>query len=147
MKTPSKALSMTKFVIWLSNDGMPLIRPYKLDEQFVRWTVNYAKFLQTPLNLGQFFPCKDGEPLKKLAKIDYTLVSDPSYTANEKRLEFQEYQQAEERVLFKGCEMGRVSGRIFYNGISVSLNNTIEQLIIKVPDIEITNNYYKQIFK
>jgi len=58
--------------------------------------VNYKDFLQTPLELGMFIPCKDGEPISE--DIITSKEEDVIFDSNG----FDTYKQAKERVVFEG---------------------------------------------
>ena len=94
------------------------------EEQFYGTQIyDYANFLKQPLELGMFIPCdEDGnvleEPeklIKALEKVnqEYYDLKSNHYKDNERYKwavetitsdkKYQEYQEAKERVLFKGC--------------------------------------------
>ena len=57
---------------------------------------DYRQFLQTPLELGMFIPCKDGEPISE--DIITSKEEDVIFDSNG----FDTYKQAKERVVFEG---------------------------------------------
>jgi len=62
---------------------------------------DYREFLQTPLELGMFIPCKDGQPLKEPEYWNNYI----EYSGKEVegiKPEIKEYEKAKERVVFKG---------------------------------------------
>lgn len=60
----------------------------------------YANFLKTPLELGQFVPCKDGKPLPEPPKIDHNSVSLSDSNDNDEL--WMDYITAQSKVLFRG---------------------------------------------
>tara|TARA_R110000772_G_C13215638_1_gene431354 strand:+ start:492 stop:905 length:414 start_codon:yes stop_codon:yes gene_type:complete len=65
--------------------------------------VNYANFLNQPLTLGMFVPCDlEGNVLKEPQKLDQSDPYVEAVHANQNLKEWQQYQQAKERVLFEG---------------------------------------------
>lgn len=91
---------------------------------FMRRTINYCRFLEQSLELGMFVPCKNGAPLQPVP---------PSFDGTNQQ-EYNEYKEAQEKVLFKGFEF--ISYRsmtcvLMYNDrieFKVSfVNNTIER--------------------
>lgn len=71
---------------------------------------NYAEFLKQPLKLEMFVPCdEDGNFLEKPADDDYSFYTHKNQSVQE------EYQQAQEKVLFDGFE---VSGNKITDGVN-----------------------------
>jgi len=104
-----KLITMTEYVLerdkfWTSKRNDKSISSYDGVKGFVFNVVDYAQLLQTPLELGQFIPCKDGEPMEKPEKWR-------SYTPNTLNLsadayrECVDYQKALDSVLFEGWEI------------------------------------------
>lgn len=88
-----KLISMVAYVLDQQNKSDSMGNSY--------WNcVNYANFLKQPLTLGMFVPCskENGQPLSLYGIIDKGgLVLDV--------IEYEEYQEAKDRVLFQGFEL------------------------------------------
>lgn len=64
---------------------------------------NYANFLKQPLTLGMFVPCdQNGNVLKEPMENDF-YYSDGVLNHVDYSAEFEQYQKAKEKVLFKDC--------------------------------------------
>lgn len=105
-----KLISMVEFVLEqakLKNDAYEL----------AHLLIDYANFLKQPLTLGMFVPAKfiDGEwvvleepdPIKNSTSEGNFLEYDEDY--------LKEYQEAKDKVLFKGAKIDRY-GRLFLYG-------------------------------
>lgn len=94
-----KLISMTEFV--LEQEKIDTIEnlPCETDKYFNK-CVDYAKFLKEPLKLEMFVPCssENGLPLclDGLINSDGIIIDE---------IEYQEYKQAKEKVLFEGFEI------------------------------------------
>lgn len=99
----------------------------------------YAQLLQTPLELSQFIPCKNGEPLEKPHVFDSWEMSEDMpnlkksfFSANDSCIE---YQEALDKVLFEGWETSITYSTdnldVVRNGIRIEFYKykTIEDLI------------------
>ena len=76
--------------------------------------MKHMTLLRTPLELGQFIPCKDGKPLEKPER-ELEGGEEDSMSATQ----WKEYQQAEDRVLFKNITWEKGVGEaisIFHKG-------------------------------
>lgn len=101
MKRLFKLMSMTDFVLWLTeNDSDDLTsgdRTNMLNNLFIKRIISYAYFLKQKLELWMFVPCKFVEGawvvLKKPDADNYKMVTE---------YELKEYQEAKDRVLFEG---------------------------------------------
>lgn len=99
----SKLISMTSYVLKHTKD-LDFVSIFVAKLMMVR---DYANFLKTPLELGQFVPCdKDGnvleEPTYYAEWYNYG-----SFTKHGEKIvkECKKYQQAQDRVIFKGCSV------------------------------------------
>lgn len=88
--------------------------------------LNYANFLKQPLKLGMFVPCDEYDVhLEKCAECldSYNLICETHKI---------EFEQAKERVLFKGFELLNdelfINGKLFWVG-KFDGNETVEDLI------------------
>ena len=85
----NKIISMTDFVLEQSNNAL-LEDCHQANKTYVNKVINYANFLTQDLTLGLFVPCDEkGNVLE-----EKTPFQDKYY----------EYQQAQEKVIFKGCK-------------------------------------------
>lgn len=137
MKHPDKILSMINFVKWIEHQFILTsgIKMGYLDA--LQIIVTYADLLNRPLSLEMFVAVKDGKVLSKVKKIDYSLIPDPSYTASEKKKEYNEYEQACKRILFKGWKIEKSSP----NWAGKTIENLIQQI-----DLIGTDNFWNPIF-
>ena len=103
-----KLLSMTEFVLERSKKSikeMTILETFKDGAKITNEIFNYANFLNQPIKKGMFVPCDEN---------DNVLEEPMNYKSWEKRETnvpyyldlrlYYEYQQAQERVLFKGFE-------------------------------------------
>jgi len=99
-----KLITMTEYVIWLKDyKGLDV---HVLGDAKRYWKGHkYAKLLQTPLELGQFIPCKDGEPMEKPSKWG-AWENGTLNLSHLTKSECMAYQMALESVLFKGWAFG-----------------------------------------
>jgi len=106
---------------------------------------NYCMFLEQPLTLGQFVPCKDGKPLnepKDYKDFKSFTVGYLDYNPKPKQYkEWHEYEQAQKAVLFKGFEYCKQHRQV-----------TSKQIIITFGDKRVfldhpvdSNIYYGQV--
>lgn len=76
-----------------------LTKQHGICGQYIKWKYNLLtqneKLMQTPLSLGMFVPCKDGEPINEPS-------SDMNMTAMKDR---EELEQAMKEVLFEGYKI------------------------------------------
>lgn len=101
---------MTDFV---ENCNNPML--YNLKEESPEYgnnrfleCVKYMKFLKQPLTLGIFVPCDEkGKPMKHPDEIEDT-VNDSMTGAIQVKNYKLDYQEAKERVLFEGFEVGGI---------------------------------------
>ena len=107
-----KLITMTEYVVWIN---YRIKQDQKFHEIFYNRVTAYTKLLQTPLELGMFIPCKDGEPMEK---------PNPYMMPEDKRCEVEiwedcrEWDKALDKVLFEGCELQEVYKGAYnlYNG-------------------------------
>ncbi len=138
-----KLISMTKKVIELNitfanND---------IDRNTLQLLVfKYALFLQQPLKLGMFVPC-DSEG-NKFTPFQMDIINEKPEDEGYKKL-LETYQEAEERVLFKGFELHSYSRHSWLLKLNHSYHfevykkTTIEDLIIY--KVELTPNAINQL--
>ncbi len=154
MKTPSTALSMIKFVLWLLDKNTLKNTPF--EKYYV--LKKHAKFLQQTLSLNMFIPCKDGKPLEEPEEFNSIYKKGKHFQRSSAfdRIAFKndlaDYQQAERSVIFPGWKLKNGESSLAYlesknNRIVLIQKRTIEQLITQIPDIAITENYYREIIK
>jgi len=100
-----KLISMTDFV--LSREKKSFGRQYY-------YCLKYANFLKQPLTLGMFVPCD----------LDGNVLNDPETTLsqgngavyyNAEQEDFEQYEQAKERVLFEGFEFSDMTDELSYH--------------------------------
>jgi len=91
-----KLITMTEFVMLINEKRIGGNVMQNVSDAFMLGgeVVTYAQLLQTPLKLGQFIPCKDGEPMEKPELDNYDAGSQMSYD-----LKSEEYQKALELVM------------------------------------------------
>lgn len=136
-----KLISMTDFVLEQIKRKVSVISHMICIEE-------YANLLKQPLTLGMFVPCslENGMPLN-----DNGLVDSEGYVLDE--IEFKEYQEAKERVLFEGFEL---RDRYLWNkdklfmisdNYNESFSNTksIEWLLSTMHEFNLTESAKKQI--
>jgi len=77
-------------------------------------TLNYAKFLSQPLELGMFIPCVDGVPIEEPTQTEKNEFGG-AFASIEEQAELyslmEQYQQAKEKVLFEGFNVTLVKSR------------------------------------
>lgn len=142
---------MTDFVLDLANDKTKntelFIGSLKINKQIF----NYAKFLKQPLTLGQFIPCDlDRNILVEPKEFDSYCKGENCNCGNdvdfERPCSFIEYNEAKERVLFKGFEIiksrdhddeydefdvAHIFNKGLHNWKNITSKKTIEDLITK----------------
>jgi len=94
--------------------------------------MDYAKFVSTPLELGQFIPCKDGVPLEEPIHISSDDPDPKLSKQHQARPDVQEYQKALAKVLFEGWELKEAWKDM---GISKLVNNNV-----KIGHYHVNNN-------
>ena len=93
-------------------------KPFDKNEWFGK-ILNYSDFLEQPLNLGMFVPCKlvDGVwvVLEEPVKTDRPVMNDFRIKA------LKEYQEAKDRVLFEGFKVERtfVSDGTYFDHVDI----------------------------
>ena len=154
-----KLVSMVDYVEIIHNKEVTVSYGYR---QKLQQITNYANFLKQPLKLEMFVPCDDEstpiEPPTEKDKIDLG----GGFATIKERQELEDwendYQKAQEKVLFKGFEFlkkpGRHSGLHTYvfkhqtKGkvlVSFFLNSNIEDVVYL--DLELTENAIKKLNK
>jgi len=135
-----KLISMTDYVLHYQNLSVQEITEILGNKYHARLPMfyeHYAKFLKLLLELWMFVPCdEDGKPMEEPS-------SDMSIRAINYR---EQYQKAQERVLFKGDDLGFYQNKgneakvleFYKRGYE-----TIEGLIFF--DLELTDNAIKQL--
>lgn len=115
------------------------------------------KHVKKSLKLGHFFPCKDRKRLEKPKEyskwIGKSMGSFGEMSATERKRCI-EWDEAKKKVIFDGCKLD-VEGFIIIESQQKSIDyyegkfryKSIEQLITQIPDISITDNYYKHLIK
>ena len=108
----------------------------------------YANFLKRPLELGMFIPCDDNGNVLEEKMIFAS--DDKDYVFESKK--FDVYQQAKERILFKGFIDNGTGNAILQqspNALVVDMNfyknRTIEYLLNSKCTIQLTETAIKQI--
>jgi hypothetical protein len=144
-----KLIPMTDFVL---SEKVKSTLDYATGYKMIQ---SYAKFLKQPLNLGMFVPCdKDGDVWKYPPTKEEKEWAEKDRTDAEQSFKKKEfyYNNAKERVLFKGFEIMHIEGcEVVYidedNFLYTSEleNYTIEYLILCGFEIEITESAKKQI--
>lgn len=145
-------VSMTDFVLEVEREIVKAVHNGErlsnyTSEKRLRKIFNYANFLKQPLTLGMFLPCvEEGnvleEPRTCCSGSECGCMGMPyNYSSRE---ELDEYEQAKERVLFKGFEL---QGNKLISKIGEMDLNLINK--IKIEDItgsiELTESALKQI--
>lgn len=138
-------ISMTDFVLFQWNyAGIT-------DEQKLRNCAAYALFLKQPLTLGMFVPCDENGNVLEEPKLQSELL----IVINDFMDKMKVYNEAKERVLFKEFKFIEKWGgfhRIEHfsgNTLMVRYNHpisSVEWLIKKMLEIELTDSAIKQIF-
>lgn len=110
----------------------------------------YANFLNTPLNLSMFVPCKKvGDKWEVLEELEmFDLYINPTHKVYEMSKKWldkcEQYAKAKENVLFEGCNSAEFKDGLFYlkfsNDFSLVFqdSDTIEWLVDE--DITLTEN-------
>jgi hypothetical protein len=139
-----KLTSMTDFVLSQNKE------PKTQQEQSKAFynCCNYANFLKRPLELGMFIPCDDNGNVLEEKMIFAS--DDKDYVFESKKFDI--YQQAKERILFKGFIDNRTGNAILQqspNALVVDMNfyknRTIEDLLNSKCTIQLTETAIKQI--
>ncbi len=95
-------ISMTDYVLQQHKES-------ETNGQYIRRTFKYAKFLKQPLSLGMFVPCDlEGNVLEmphNFCEYVPNMLRLNGYQSDFWYDECRKYQQAKERVLFKGFEI------------------------------------------
>lgn len=127
-----KLLSMLNFVL-KQNEILKTYKNHDKTPLFER-CVFYAKFLKQPLTLGMFVPCDlDGNVLEEPLHIE--LYEGDNYDSDCKK-----YQQAKERIIFKGFkfdfEITEIIGVVndsyrmwFYKDGNININSKKAKII------------------
>ena len=96
-----KLISMTDFV--LSQEQPTYLQSEEFEEAYYKLH-NYANFLKQPLTLGMFVPCDENgnvlEEPNRICNMNWGVKKLEDWSLN-----YYEYQQAKERILFEGFEI------------------------------------------
>jgi len=84
----------------ISSKGYGKTLASKTDEDYRLLRNWYDVFLDQPLELGMFIPCKDGKPLEKPESLKGYYESSKEGMTQEKQAR-EEYQEAKDKVLFE----------------------------------------------
>ena len=105
MKTKT-LIPLTDYVLSITPDKIEYSDKLDYFQTFEKLILDYATLLKTPIELGQFMPCDlDGNVLKEpthLQKMQAGWMDNP---IDNNFYKVKEYNEAKERVLFKGCEV------------------------------------------
>ena len=97
---------MTEFVLEQNNKMFVLIsdKEYYFQD-YCKVVINYARFLNKPLELGMFVPCdEEGNVLEEPKRWKDYLEAPESFDGNKEWYELRIYEEAKERVLFEGVD-------------------------------------------
>lgn len=104
--------------------------PLQDDQKAYENIIKYAEFIRKPLTLGMFVPCDaDGDVFIKPNELEYQLANEEHMAS---KWVVNAYQEAKEKVLFKGFEWD-------FNDKSVNMAMKSGIWIFGVEDIENTN--------
>lgn len=109
-----KLISTTDFVLETSNKKLDFDNTnlYEFSYDNLHKIYKYANFLKKPLELGMFVPCdEDGNVLRKPKKSQWY------------EYDLKKYQEAEERVLFKGFEVEDKTPNTIWLGVNNEKGN------------------------
>ncbi len=141
----NKLISMVDRVLGYEYDKT---RPVH-SQYFDKWKAyeTYANFLNTPLNLSMFVPCKKvGDEWEVLKRPDFRDYQDDDCVTdwNLYNKDEDEFMQAKENVLFEGCISAEYKEGLFYlkfiNDFTLVFqdSDTVEWLVDE--DITLTEN-------
>ena len=143
-----KLISMVDYIFKQNNEFMNRIGIYENESIGTSDRIyKYARFLKQPLTLGMFVPCDlDGNVLEEPSKYESVFGKATVNPLFEQQTV--EYQQAKERVLFKGFVLnGEENVEIISNGV-VFFWHDYQQWIVEDLirySIELTQSAQKQL--
>lgn len=132
------------------------------EAHFVRTVINYSIFLERPLTLGMFVACdENGNVLTEPYFYKDWLINKNNFRPDEIQT-FDIYQKAKEKVLFQHAKYNDIQPSTDWNfyslkGVKIAEANnlgkynlvyrlnTIEDLLNRIKDIELTESAIKQI--